>query len=63
MLAYQRVQPKVKALCEKYGVPYVQEGVVTRFKKMLDVAVGRTSMLRGRSHAKASVEAVPLQVI
>jgi fatty acid desaturase len=63
MLAYQRVQPKVKALCEKYGVPYVQEGVVTRFKKMLDVAVGRTSMLRGRSHAKASVDAVPLQAI
>jgi hypothetical protein len=24
MLAYQRVAPKVKACCEKYGVPYVQ---------------------------------------
>jgi fatty acid desaturase len=25
MLQYQRMQPAVKALCERYGVPYVQE--------------------------------------
>jgi fatty acid desaturase len=53
MLAYRRVQPRVKALCEKYGVPYVQESVWTRFRKMLDVAVGKASMPRGRT-ARAS---------
>ncbi|MBM4376678.1 MAG: fatty acid desaturase [Deltaproteobacteria bacterium] len=49
MLAYRRVQPRVKALCEKYGVPYVQESVWTRFRKMLDVAVGKASMPRGET--------------
>lgn len=49
MLQYQRIQPKVAALCEKYGVPYVQEGVFTRAKKMLAVAVGSASMRRWRA--------------
>ncbi len=47
MLQYQKVQPKVRALCEKYGIPYVQESVFARVKKMVDVAVGNTSMRRG----------------
>jgi fatty acid desaturase len=49
MLGYRRVQPQVKALCARYGVPYVQESVFTRFRKMLDVAVGRTAMRRGKT--------------
>ncbi|WP_141618938.1 fatty acid desaturase [Myxococcus sp. AB036A] len=44
MLKYREVQPQVKALCEKYGIPYVQESVWTRAKKMVDVVVGKTSM-------------------
>ena len=44
MLRYQQVQPKVKALCEKHGIPYVQESVFKRVKQMLRVAVGATSM-------------------
>ncbi len=47
MLKYQEAQPKVKALCEKYGIPYVQEGVTKRFKRLVDVMVGNTAMLRG----------------
>ncbi len=47
MLRYREVQPQVKALCEKYGIPYVQESVFARLRKMLDVAVGRTSMKQG----------------
>jgi len=54
MLAYRRVQPKVKALCAKYGVPYVQEGVFTRFRKMLAVAVGDRVMPRGKTTRAAS---------
>ena len=41
---YQQAQPRVKALCEKHGVPYVQEGVFRRVKKLVDIMVGRTSM-------------------
>jgi fatty acid desaturase len=46
MLRYREVAPKVRALCERHGVPYVQEGVLTRVRKMLEVAVGKTSMRR-----------------
>jgi fatty acid desaturase len=54
MLQYQRVQPKVHALCEKYGIPYVQESVWTRVRKMVDVVVGKSSMRRlGRPDAAA----------
>ncbi|MDI1442895.1 fatty acid desaturase [Polyangium sp. 6x1] len=52
MLKYQQVQPKVKALCEKYGIPYVQESVFSRVKKMVDIAVGKTSMRRGVQRAE-----------
>ncbi|MBJ6762879.1 fatty acid desaturase [Myxococcaceae bacterium JPH2] len=46
MLKYREVQPKVRALCEKYGIPYVQESVWTRAKKMVAVVVGQRSMRR-----------------
>ncbi|HUM45373.1 MAG TPA: fatty acid desaturase [Chitinophagales bacterium] len=44
LLKYQQYQPKVKALCKKYDIPYLQENVFKRFMKMLDIAVGKTSM-------------------
>lgn len=43
---YQRIQPQVKALCEKYGVPYRQESVWRRARKSLDVMVGKADMRR-----------------
>ncbi|MDO9236385.1 MAG: fatty acid desaturase [Aquabacterium sp.] len=46
MKQYQQLQPQVKALCEKYGVPYVQESVWKRLKKTVDIMVGNTSMPR-----------------
>ena len=52
MLQYQRVQPALKALCEKHGVPYVQESIWTRLKKTTDIMVGKTSMLREAAAAK-----------
>ena len=45
MLEYQKIQPKVKALCEKHEIPYVQESVFTRFKKMADVVIGKAKMI------------------
>ena len=44
MRQYSRIQPEVKALCEKHGIPYRQESVFRRFGRLLDVAVGKTSM-------------------
>jgi fatty acid desaturase len=46
MLQYQRVQPKVKELCERYGLPYVQESVWKRFAQMARVFVGDAEMRR-----------------
>ncbi|MEZ4410009.1 MAG: fatty acid desaturase [Polyangiales bacterium] len=63
MRQYQRVQPKVRELCARYGLPYLQEPVTRRFKKMADVFVGKTSMLRAvrsekpRTRDEAVVEA------
>jgi len=45
MLAYQKAAPRVKAVCEKYGVPYVQENVFKRLWKTLQIGVGTKSML------------------
>ena len=44
MRQYQRLQPKVKALCEKHGIPYVQESVWTRARKLTEVFVGKAAM-------------------
>ena len=43
---YQKVQPKVKALCEKHNIPYIQESVFKRLLKAVDIMVGKTSMLK-----------------
>ena len=43
---YQYVQPKVKAVCEKHGIPYRQDSVFKRLLKAVDIMVGRTSMLK-----------------
>ena len=43
MRCYQRAQPKVKAICEKYGMPYVQESVFKRVRQLVDVMVGKKS--------------------
>jgi len=44
MLSYQRSAPQVRAICKKYGVPYVKENVFIRLKKTVDIMVGNTSM-------------------
>ena len=44
MLKYREAAPKVKAVCAKHGIPYTQESVFARVKKMVDVCVGKASM-------------------
>jgi len=44
MLSYQKAAPEVKKICEKYGVPYIQENVFWRVKKTVDIMVGTSDM-------------------
>lgn len=44
MLSYQKSAPEMRAICEKHGVPYVQQNVFKRLKKTADIMVGATSM-------------------
>lgn len=39
-LHYQRLHPRFKEVCASFGVPYVQENVLVRTKKTVDVIVG-----------------------
>ena len=43
---YQRARPRLQALCEKYGIPYVQESVFRRFRKMIVIALRDRRMKR-----------------
>jgi len=45
MLSYQRMAPEIKAICEKHGVPYVQENVFKRVWRTTQIGVGTRSML------------------
>jgi fatty acid desaturase len=54
MRQYQRVQPRLRALCEKHGLPYVQESVVKRAGKMFDIFLGKTKMKRWTAPAPAT---------
>ena len=42
---YQKMQPKVKEICEKHNIEYRQESVFIRVKKTIDLLVGNTKML------------------
>lgn len=44
MLQYRMIQPKVKALCAEYKIPYLQENVFVRFYKMTQIATGQRVM-------------------
>lgn len=44
MLSYQRLHKRVAALSEKHGIPYIQQSVFWRLKKLTDIMVGKTSM-------------------
>ena len=44
LLKYQQYQPRIKVICEKYKVPYIQQSVFKRFGKLTDILVGKTTM-------------------
>jgi fatty acid desaturase len=41
---YQWIQPRVREICERHGIPYVEESVFVRFAKMFDVTAHRKPM-------------------
>jgi len=46
MLSYKKSQPLVKEICEKHGVPYVQENVFSRVVQTVNIMTGKSSMRR-----------------
>ncbi|MDA2939183.1 fatty acid desaturase [Acidobacteria bacterium AH-259-A15] len=52
MTKYPQIQPKVKALCTKYNLPYIQESVFRRFRKFLQICVGDGTMIRVHSESR-----------
>lgn len=44
MKQYQTAAPRLKEICHRYGVPYVQESVFERLRKTVDIMVGKTTM-------------------
>ena len=44
MLQYRIAMPKIKKICEKYEIPYIQENVFIRLKKTIDIMTGQKSM-------------------
>ena len=44
MLSYRKAMPRVKEICAKHGVPYIQHNVFFRLKKTVDIITGQTSM-------------------
>jgi fatty acid desaturase len=41
---YQLAQPRVKELCERFQVPYLQESVFRRVRRLMDNAIGKSPM-------------------
>lgn len=46
LLQYRRAQPRVREICERHGVPYVQESVWVRCRKAVAIMIGDASMAR-----------------
>jgi fatty acid desaturase len=52
-LAYQKLQPKVKSVCQKHGVPYIQEPVWKRGLKLIDIIAGKSRMINASTLKKS----------
>lgn len=43
---YREAHHELRELCRAHGIPYVQENVLTRLRKTIDIMTGKTSMRR-----------------
>lgn len=46
MLKYRQAAPRLKAICARYDVPYIEESVWRRFGKLWAIMTGRSDMRR-----------------
>jgi hypothetical protein len=46
------MQPKVKAVCERHGVPYVQEPLHKRVAQLLGIVTGTKRMQRSETRPR-----------
>ena len=46
MLKYQQYQTRIREICERHRLPYIQQSVFRRFAKMAQNFVGNTKMRR-----------------
>lgn len=44
MLKYRQAAPRLKAICKKHGVPYIEESVFKRFGKLWSIMMGDSDM-------------------
>jgi fatty acid desaturase len=46
LLKYQQAAPRLKEICRRHGVPYIEESVFKRFGKTWSILLGDSTMLR-----------------
>lgn len=46
LLKYREAAPRLKAICARHGVPYIEESVWKRFGKLWSIMMGDSAMLR-----------------
>ena len=46
MLKYRQAAPRLKAICARHGVPYIEESVFRRFGKLWAILMGDADMRR-----------------
>jgi fatty acid desaturase len=56
LLQYQRGQARVRAICEKHGVPYAQESIWRRVRKTVSIMVGQSSQQTWETEERAPAE-------
>jgi fatty acid desaturase len=54
---YQQAKPRLKAICERHGVPYLEENVLRRFGKTVAILLGDGEMKRAGALPEASARA------
>jgi len=58
LLKYQQYQQRVKELCVQYNIPYIQESVFKRFRKLVSIMTGKTNMKEIGSDELLKMESV-----
>jgi len=59
MLKYQQAQPRLKAICRRHGVPYVQEGVFKRLGQLIRIMMNEATMPVGLTVPRSERQARP----